>query len=104
MVVLGIEEVELVFVDAKLDHFTHRQEGRVLRLRRADVIDDVVALQNVLLAKDFLRVLVGRICAKHPARNRFALFFRRATGGRIVLTVLEVSSADSPRLPQLSYE
>lgn len=38
MVALGIEEVKLVFVDAKLDHFTHRPEGRMLRVRRADVI------------------------------------------------------------------
>src|SRR5579864_9853031 len=63
----------LVFLNAKLRLLANRQKDRMLLVPRTNAVDHVFGLQEIFLAKKFVRLLAARIGADHFADETLAV-------------------------------
>src|SRR5579862_942616 len=79
----GDAEDEFVLADAKLGDFADRQKDGMLIVFWPDAEDDVIGLQDVLLAKELLGLLMLAVGAEYLSGDGFGAFLLGAARRRV---------------------
>src|SRR5580704_3000186 len=80
LVGFGIAEIERTLLDSEFDGVAYRQKERMLRVFRANVVDDFIGLKDVVLAENLLRGFLLVVRAKNFTGDALAAVLGGAAG------------------------